>query len=111
MMQPTYNKVVIKPAQEAEKVGSIFLPPTSVIKSRIGEVVAVGPGRTEAGVLIPCCCKVGDKVMFARNIGLPIQIDGVDHLLLPDVEILAIINDIDASTLKVGADTNAPDVL
>lgn len=82
-IQPLDDRVLVKPIEKEEKVGSIIIPDTAKEKPIIGEVVAVGTDE-EIQELI----KVGDKVIFGKYAGEEIKIDGVKHLLISRSDLL-----------------------
>ena len=91
--RPLDDNVVVIPAEAEEKTaGGIVLPDAAKEKPLRGEVVAVGPGRTlKSGKKLAVSVKKGDVVMFGRYSGSDIKIDGVEHKILREAEILAII--------------------
>lgn len=94
--KPTYNKIVIQPLpDEVVSRGGIIIPHSAERQqSIIGTVIAIGPGRiTENGTLIPCCVKVGDKILYSRHVGFPIEVDGTKYTVVGDVEAVVIFND------------------
>jgi len=92
-IKPLADRVVIKPAPAEEKTkGGLILPDTAKEKPVVGEVVAVGPGKTsDAGKTTPLEVKVGDRVLFTKYGGTEVKIDGEEHLMLREDDILAII--------------------
>lgn len=82
-IQPLDDRVLVKPIENEEKVGSIIIPDTAKEKPVIGEVVAVGTDE-EIQELI----KVGDKVIFGKYAGEEIKIDGAKHLLISRSDLL-----------------------
>jgi chaperonin GroES len=91
--RPTYNKIIVRLLEESDVTKSgIILPPTrEKQQSVVGIVEAVGPGRiTENGTLVPCCVKVGDKILMNRFVGFPVEIDGVKYASVGDVEAIVI---------------------
>lgn len=93
MLKPCGDRVLVKPNVEEERTaGGILLPDTAKERPQWGEVVAVGPGKwDEAGKeRIPMDVKVGDKVVFAKYGGTEVKIDGVEHLILRESDILAV---------------------
>jgi len=91
-IKPLADRVVISPLDNAEeKVGSIYIPDTAKEKPQEGEIVAVGPGRTEDGKLIAPSVKVGDKVLYGKYAGTEIKKDGKEYLIVRESDILAII--------------------
>lgn len=93
MMKPLGDRVIIRLLEKEEKTKSgIFLPDTAKEKPSEGEVVAVGAGKVyDNGQRVAPEVAVGDKVMFSKYAGTEVKIDGVDHLVISEREILAII--------------------
>lgn len=95
-IKPLYDHVLVKRLEAEEKTaGGILLPDTAKEKQQIGEVIAVGPGKLNEknGELIPLSVKVGDKVVFSKYAGSEVKIDGEEHSLMRESEILAILKD------------------
>lgn len=93
---PLYNNVLVKRVEaETKTAGGIVLPDSSKEKQTIGEVVAVGNGKLneKTGELLPLSVKVGDKVVFGRYAGTEIKIDGEEHTIMKESEILAILKE------------------
>lgn len=91
-IKPLSDRVVISPLENAEeKVGSIYIPDTAKEKPQEGEIVAVGPGKTEDGKLIAMTVKVGDRVLYGKYAGTEIKKDGKELLIVRESDILAII--------------------
>ncbi|RKY72403.1 MAG: co-chaperone GroES [Candidatus Latescibacterota bacterium] len=89
-VKPLADRVLIKPLEAAEKMkGGIIIPDTAKEKPQEGKVIAVGPG--EPGEENTMSVKVGDKVLYAKYAGTEIQLDGEDHIIMPESDILAII--------------------
>jgi chaperonin GroES len=85
---PLHDRVIVKPAEKAEKTaGGIIIPDTVQDKPQQGEVVAVGSGRKDE----PLTVKVGDLVLFGKYGGTEIELDGDKFLLLKESDIFAII--------------------
>ena len=93
MMKPLGDRVIIRLLEKDEKTKSgIFLPDTAKEKPSEGEVVAVGAGKVyDNGQRVAPEVAVGDKVMFSKYAGTEVKIDGVDHLVISERDILAII--------------------
>lgn len=92
-IRPLDDRVVVKilEAEETTK-GGIVLPDTAKEKPSKGRVVAIGIGKLlESGERAPMALKKGDKVLFGRYSGSEIKIDGVDHNVMRESEVLAII--------------------
>jgi chaperonin GroES len=92
-LQPLGDRLLVKVATKEEKtIGGIFLPDTAQEKPQIGEVTAVGAGtRNDKGDRVALEVKAGDKVLYSKYAGTEVKLDGVDHLLLAERDILAIV--------------------
>ena len=93
MLKPLGDLVIIRVLEKEEKTKSgIFLPDTAKEKPQEGEVVAVGAGKVyDNGQRVALEVQVGDKVLFAKYAGTDVNIDGVDHLVLSERDILAVL--------------------
>ena len=72
--------------------GGLDIPDTAKEKPQQGEIVAVGPGRTEDGTKVAMEVKVGDKVLYGKYSGTEVTIDGEQYLILRESDVLAVIN-------------------
>lgn len=92
-VKPLNDRVLVLRIGEEEKTaGGIIIPDTAKEKPQEGKVVAVGPGKVnDEGKKIPLDVKAGDKVLFGKYSGNEIKIDGVEHLIMREEDILAII--------------------
>ena len=93
-IQPLADRVLVKRLDEEaeQKVGGIIIPDTAKEKPQEAEVVAVGPGRIEEGKRISLEVKKGDKVLIGKYSGTEVKLDGEEHLILREEEILAVIS-------------------
>lgn len=93
MMKPLGDRVIIRVLEKEEKTKSgIFLPDTAKEKPSEGEVIAVGAGKLyDNGQRVAPEVAVGDKVMFSKYAGTEVKIDGIDHLVISERDILAIL--------------------
>jgi chaperonin GroES len=90
---PLSDRVVVKASEESETMrGGLYIPDTAKEKPQQGEVIAVGPGRTEDGKRVPMEVKAGDKVLYGKYSGTEVTIDGEQLLILRESDILAIVN-------------------
>ena len=90
---PLADRVVVKAMEEAEQMrGGLYIPDTAKEKPQQGEVIAVGPGRTEDGKRVPMEVKAGDKVLYGKYSGTEVTIDGVQLLILRESDILAVVS-------------------
>jgi len=88
---PLHDRVLLKRIEEQEvRKGGIIIPDTAKEKPQEAEVIEVGKGRVnEDGKLIPLEVKKGDKVLIGKYSGAEVTIDGVEHVILREEEILA----------------------
>ena len=92
-IQPLADRIVVK-VLEAEEVtkGGIVLPDTAKEKPIEGKVVAVGGGKVlESGKRVPLEVKKGDRVLFGKYAGTEIKIDGEEHIIMREDDIVAIV--------------------
>ena len=94
-VKPLQDRLVIKRIEEEEKTkGGIIIPDAAKEKPQEGRVTAVGDGKTlESGQKAPLTVKVGDKILFGKYSGTEIKIDGEEHLILREDDVLAVIED------------------
>ncbi len=92
-VKPLGDRVLVHPIEEQEvKKGGIIIPDTAKEKPQEGKVVALGTGkRDDDGKLVPFTVKVGDRVLISKYGGTEIKIDGKDHLIMREEDILGII--------------------
>jgi len=91
-IKPLADRIVVKPLEAEEKTkGGLFVPDTAKERPQQGEVVAVGPGRTEDGKKIPPEVKVGDKILYGKYSGTEVTYDGIEYLIMRESDIFAII--------------------
>lgn len=93
-LKPLHDRVVVRQVEEKkESAGGIILPGSAQEKENMGEVVAVGPGKTaDSGNVIPMTVKVGDKVMFGQYSGQEVKDDNGDALkIMREDDIIAIV--------------------
>jgi chaperonin GroES len=91
-VKPIHDRIIVKRlAEEERRKGGIIIPDTAKEKPQQGKVVAVGPGKREDGKLFPLDVKAGDIVLFAKYGGTEIKLDGEDHLILREHDVLGIV--------------------
>jgi chaperonin GroES len=93
-IRPLHDRVLIKRVDAEDKTsGGLIIPDTAKEKPIKAEVVAVGAGkRDKDGKLHPLDVKPGDRVLFAKYSGTEVKIDGEEHLIMREDDILAVIN-------------------
>lgn len=92
-IRPLQDRVIVKRIEEEEKSkGGIIIPDTAKEKPQEGRVVAVGKGKVnENGKITPLDVKVNDRVLFGKYSGSDINIDGEEHLIMREEDILGIV--------------------
>ena len=92
-IKPLSDRVLLKRVDLKEEVrGGIIIPDTAKEKPQEAEVVAVGDGKLDDdGKRIPMNVKKGDKVLIGKYTGQDIKIDDIEHTIVREDEILAII--------------------
>ena len=92
-VRPLQDRVIVKrvDTQEEKTRGGIIIPDTAKEKASEGKVVAVGPGRREDGKVLTVDVKVGDRVLFGKYSGSEIKLDGEEHLILREEDILGVV--------------------
>jgi chaperonin GroES len=93
-VRPLYDRILVKRVEEELKTaGGLFIPDTAKEKPQKAVVVAVGNGKIqEDGSLRKLDVKAGDKVLFSKYSGNDIKIDGEEHLILREDDVLAILD-------------------
>jgi chaperonin GroES len=92
-IRPLQDRVIVKRLEEEEKTkGGIIIPDTAKEKPQEGKVIAVGKGKmTEDGKLIPLDVKAGDRILFGKYSGSEVKIEGEEHLIMREEDILGVI--------------------
>jgi chaperonin GroES len=93
-VRPLHDRVLIRRSEEEQKTkGGIIIPDTAKEKPVEGKVIAVGNGRIgDDGKATPLTVKAGDRILFGKYSGTEVKIDGVDHLILREEDILAVLD-------------------
>ena len=91
--RPLSDRVLLKRVEEENKTsGGIIIPDTAKEKPQEGEVIAVGNGKmAEDGTIRELTLKVGDRVLFGKYSGTEIKLDGQEHVIVREEEILGIL--------------------
>jgi chaperonin GroES len=92
-IRPLQDRIIVKRIAEEEKTaGGIIIPDTAKEKPQEGKVTAVGNGKVgEDGRVTPLDVKKGDKVLFGKYAGTEIKIDGEEHLIMREDDILGVV--------------------
>jgi len=92
-IRPLHDRIIVKRLEEEEKTkGGIIIPDTAKEKPIEGKVIAVGDGKVkEDGTKVPMEVKVGDRILFSKYAGTEVKIEGEEHLIMRQDDILAIV--------------------
>lgn len=92
-VKPLHDRVIVKRIEEEETTkGGIIIPDTAKEKPVEGEILAVGDGKImEDGKRAPMEVKKGDRVLFGKYAGTEIKIDGEEHIIMREDDIVAIV--------------------
>lgn len=92
-VRPLQDRLLVRRVEEEEKTkGGIIIPDAAKERPLEGEVIAVGAGkRQEDGSVTPMDVKAGDRVLFGKYAGTEIKIEGIEHLILREDEILGVV--------------------
>jgi chaperonin GroES len=101
-VRPLHDRLVVSRVEEGEqKVGGIIIPDSAKEKPMQGTVISAGKGKSkDDGNIIPLDVKAGDTILFGKYSGQEIKLDGEDFLIMREDEVLAVIDDADASKKK-----------
>lgn len=92
-VRPLHDRLVVKRSEEEKKTkGGIIIPDTAKEKPIEGKVIAVGKGKIKKdGTKIPMEVEKGDRILFAKYAGTDVKIDGEEHLIMKEDDVIAII--------------------
>ena len=93
-LRPLHDRVIVKRIEGEERSsGGIIIPDTAKEKPQEGKVIAVGKGKVlENGKVSAMAVKEGDRILFGKYAGTEIKIDGEEHLIMREDDILAIVD-------------------
>jgi chaperonin GroES len=92
-IRPLQDRVIVKRVEEEDKTkGGIIIPDTAKEKPIEGKVIAVGKGKVrEDGKVQPLDVKKGDRILFGKYAGTEIKVEGEEHLIMREDDILGVI--------------------
>ena len=92
-LRPLHDRILVKRVKEEETTkGGIIIPDTAKEKPIEAQVVAVGTGKIlESGEVRELAVKEGDRVLFGKYGGTEVKIEGEEHLILREDDILGIV--------------------
>jgi chaperonin GroES len=92
-IRPLHDRILVKRIEkEAKSRGGIIIPDTAKEKPQEGRVAAVGKGKpTDDGDVRPLDVRKGDRILFGKYAGSEIQLDGEEHLIIREDDVLAVL--------------------
>jgi chaperonin GroES len=92
-IRPLQDRILVKRIEEDEKTkGGIIIPDTAKEKPQEGKVIAVGKGKIgDDGKVTPLDVKKGDRVLFSKYSGTEVNIDGEEHLIIREDDVLGVV--------------------
>jgi len=92
-VRPLQDRLLVRRVEEQEKTkGGIIIPDAAKERPLEGNVISAGAGkRTEDGTLVPLDVKAGDRILFGKYAGTEIKIEGIDHIILREDEVLGVL--------------------
>jgi chaperonin GroES len=92
-VRPMQDRLLVRRVEEAETTkGGIIIPDSAKERPLEGKVIAVGAGkRLDDGTLVALDVKAGDRILFGKYAGTEIKVDGVEHLILREDEVLGVL--------------------
>jgi chaperonin GroES len=92
-VRPLHDRILVQRVdEEAKTAGGIIIPDTAKEKPQQGRVVAVGAGKIgDDGKRQPLAVKAGDRILFGKYSGSEVKLDGDDHLIMREEDVLAIL--------------------
>ena len=92
-IRPLQDRILVRRVEEEQKTkGGLIIPDTAKEKPIEGEVIAVGTGKVlDNGKIHALEVKAGDRILFGKYAGTEIKVDGIDHLILREEEVLGVI--------------------
>jgi chaperonin GroES len=92
-VRPLQDRLLVRRVEEVETTkGGIIIPDSAKERPLEGKVISVGAGkRLDDGTLIALDVKAGDRILFGKYAGTEIKIDGIDHIILREDEVLGVL--------------------
>jgi len=92
-IKPLGDRILVKREEPSDTVkGGIIIPDTAKEKPQEGKVIAAGPGRLDDnGKRVPMEVKKGDRILMGKYAGTEVKIDGVEHIIMREEDVLAVI--------------------
>ena len=92
-IRPLQDRILVKRIEEEEQTeGGIIIPDTAKEKPIEGKVIAVGKGKvSKDGKIMPLDVKKGDRILFGKYAGTEVKIEGEEHLIMREEDVLGVI--------------------
>ncbi|MCA9663093.1 MAG: co-chaperone GroES [Myxococcales bacterium] len=92
-VRPLNDRILVKRlAEETKTAGGLFIPDSAKEKPSRGEIIAVGNGKLDdSGKRVPLEVKAGEKILFGKYAGTEIKLEGEEHIILREDDVLAVI--------------------
>ena len=92
-VRPLHDRLLVKRIEEEEKTkGGLIIPDTAKEKPMEGKIIAAGKGKVdEDGKLRPLDVYNGDRVLFSKSSGTEIQLEGDEHLIIREDDVLGVL--------------------
>ena len=92
-IRPLQDRIIVKRIEEEEMTkGGIIIPDSAKEKPQEGKVIAAGKGKlSEDGKVHPLDVKKGDKVLFSKYAGTEVNLDGIEHLIIREDDVLGVV--------------------
>jgi chaperonin GroES len=94
-VRPLNDRILVKRlAEDSKTAGGLFIPDSAKEKPSRGEIIAVGHGKLDdSGKRVPLEVKAGERILFGKYAGTEIKLDGEEHIILREDDVLAVIED------------------
>ena len=92
-IRPLYDRILAQRLVEADKTkGGLFIPDNAKEKPMEALVISVGSGKLlDNGTIQALTVKAGDKILIGKYSGSEVKLDGKDHIILSEDDVLAIV--------------------
>ena len=92
-LRPLHDRILVRRVEEEEKTkGGLIIPDSAKEKPQEAKVIAVGKGKVnDDGELRPLDVHKGDRILFGKYSGSEIQLEGDEHLIIREDDVLAVL--------------------
>jgi len=101
-IRPLHDRIIVRRLDEGEqKIGGIIVPDSAREKPQRGTIVSAGDGKiNDAGQRVPLDVKKGDLILFGKYSGQEVKLEGEEHLIMREEDVLAVIDGEGTTTKK-----------